>query len=387
MSTMRSHAKLGVIGGGQLARMMVLAARPLGVDARVYDPAHDACAGHVADLTCGAFDDADALASFAADRDVITFDFENVPAASVEALARDRAVHPGAVAFATAQDRLHEKRCFNELGISTAAFADIGSRAELDAAVAQLGLPAILKTRRLGYDGKGQFRLRRPEDVEAAWAALGDQASLSGLILEAFVPFQRELSVIAVRGRDGSFASWPLVQNWHVDGVLSASLAPAEVSAAVQQQALDYAQRLAASLDYVGVFALELFDCGERLLANEMAPRVHNSGHWTIEGAETSQFENHVRAVLGLPLGDTRAVGHACMLNFLGTLPDAAAALAVAGVHWHDYGKAPRAGRKTGHATVRADDIDGLIVALEELGRVLHREAQVTPVIEQLRVG
>ncbi|MCB1567685.1 MAG: 5-(carboxyamino)imidazole ribonucleotide synthase [Xanthomonadales bacterium] len=382
---MRSHAQLGVIGGGQLARMMALAARPLGVDVEVYDPSADACAGHVAALSCGAFDDVVALASFAADRDVITFDFENVPAASVEALARDRAVHPGAVALATAQDRLHEKRSFNALGISTAAFADIASRAELDAAVAQLGLPAILKTRRLGYDGKGQFRFRRPEDAEAAWSALGDQASLSGLILEAFVPFQRELSVIAVRGRNGSFASWPLVQNWHVDGVLSASLAPAKVSAAVQQQALDYAQRLAASLDYVGVFALELFDSGDRLLANEMAPRVHNSGHWTIEGAETSQFENHVRAVLGLPLGDTRAVGHACMLNFLGDLPDAAAALAVPGVHWHDYGKAPRAGRKTGHVTVRADDIDGLIVALEALGRALHREAQVAPVIEQLR--
>ncbi len=385
MSTDRQHTRLGIIGGGQLARMMALAAIPTGVDVRAYDPVADACAGQVVSLMQGDFGDRAALAAFARDRDVITFDFENVPAASIAALTQRHAVHPGASALATAQDRLHEKTCFNANGIPTAGFADVTSRADLDAAIERLGTPAILKTRRLGYDGKGQFRLRSAHDAEAAWAALGGQSGSSGLILESFVGFQRELSIIGVRGRDGGFASWPLVQNWHVDGVLSASLAPAKVSAAVQHQALDYAQKLASALDYVGVFALELFDCDDRLLANEMAPRVHNSGHWTIEGAETSQFENHLRAVLGWPLGDTSNRGLSCMLNFLGELPSRQAALKVPGVHWHDYGKAPRPGRKTGHLTIRADDPVTLSGRLEALGAALDRMQQVAPVLAGLR--
>jgi 5-(carboxyamino)imidazole ribonucleotide synthase len=267
------------------------------------------------------------------------------------------------------------------------AFAPIASRDELEAAIAAIGAPAILKTRRLGYDGKGQFRLKTLADADAAWSALGPQASKVGLILEAFVPFDRELSVVAVRGRDGEFRAWPLTENWHVDGVLSASLAPARVSDALRDTAYRHARTLAEALDYVGVFALELFCKDEQLLANELAPRVHNSGHWTIEGSETSQFENHLRAVLGLPLGDTRMVGTACMLNWIGAMPDASAVLTEAGGHWHDYGKAPRAGRKVGHATLRADAAAALAATLSRVGAALGREAQVAPVIARIEDG
>jgi len=283
-----------------------------------------------------------------------------------------------------AQDRLAEKTLFRELGIPIPGFADISDREALDAAVAELGTPCILKTRRLGYDGKGQFRIKSAGDVDAAWNALGSQAATVGLILEAFVAFQRELSVVAVRGRDGEFRAWPMTENWHVDGVLSASLAPARVDASTQATALSHAKRLADALDYVGVFALELFQRDGELLANELAPRVHNSGHWTIEGSETSQFQNHLRAVLGLPLGSTRMLGHACMLNWIGAMPDAAPLLREAGGHWHDYGKEARAGRKVGHATLRADAPVELAESLQRVGAVLGREAQVAPVIERL---
>jgi len=223
------------------------------------------------------------------------------------------------------------------------------------------------------------------EGAESAGECLGAQTETVGLILEGFVHFQRELSVVAVRGRDGEFRAWPLTENWHVDGVLSASLAPAAVDAAMQATALSHARKLAEALDYVGVFALELFCCDGELLANELAPRVHNSGHWTIEGSETSQFQNHLRAVLGLPLGDTRMLGIACMLNWIGTMPDANPVLREAGGHWHDYGKEPRAGRKVGHATLRADDAGELAGSLERVGAALGRGEQVAPVIGALR--
>jgi 5-(carboxyamino)imidazole ribonucleotide synthase len=293
-------------------------------------------------------------------------------------------VFPSPRALATAQDRLAEKTLFRELGIPVPDFAPVATRAELDAAVVRIGTPSILKTRRLGYDGKGQFRLRGHGDVAAAWDALGAQADKVGLILEAFVPFERELSVVAVRGRDGDFRTWPLTENWHVDGVLSASLAPAAVDAALEATAIAHARALAEALDYVGVFALELFCRGGTLLANELAPRVHNSGHWTIEGSETSQFQNHLRAVLGLPLGDTRMIGRACMLNWIGEMPAPAPVLRESGGHWHDYGKAPRAGRKVGHATLRADAADALADALQRVGDGLGRRAQVAPVVARL---
>ena len=376
---------VGILGGGQLARMMALEGAPLGLRFVVFDPAADACAGQVAPLQVGAFDDVAALAEFAAKVDVVTFDFENVPAASAHWLAERKPVFPNPAALAVAQDRLSEKTLFRELDIPLPPFADIRSRDELAAKVAEFGAPCILKTRRLGYDGKGQFRIRSAADVDAAWQALGAQVENTGLILEGFVAFDREVSVVAVRGRDGEFRTWPLTGNWHVDGVLSASLAPAAVSAVQQETAMAYARRVAERLDYVGVFALELFCRGEELLANEMAPRVHNSGHWTSDGAETSQFQNHLRAVLGLPLGDTRMLGHACMLNWLGALPDAGAVLAEPAGHWHDYGKQPREGRKVGHANLRDDSTTALADALERVGNALGRQAQVEPVICTLR--
>ncbi len=378
---------VGILGGGQLARMMVLAGAPLGLRFVVFDPAADACAGQVAPLQVGAFDDQQALAEFAERVDVITFDFENVPADSAQWLAQRRPVFPNPDALAVAQDRLSEKTLFQELGIPLPPFADIRSREELAARVAEFGTPCILKTRRLGYDGKGQFRIREAADVDRAWAELGGQVGRTGLILEGFVAFERELSVVAVRGRDGEFRAFPLTRNWHVDGVLSASLAPAQVSPAQHEAAIGHARRLAERLDYVGVFALELFCRDGELLANEMAPRVHNSGHWTSEGAETSQFQNHLRAVLGLPLGDTRMIGHACMLNWLGAMPEASAVLSQAGGHWHDYGKQPRDGRKVGHATLREDSPQALAQALEQVGQALGRQSQVAPAARLRRHG
>ncbi|MFZ5638045.1 MAG: 5-(carboxyamino)imidazole ribonucleotide synthase [Pseudomonadota bacterium] len=376
---------VGILGGGQLARMLALSGAPLGLRFRVLDTVADACAGQFAPLIVGDYRDEAALAEFASQVDVATFDFENVPAESAQWLSERVPVFPNPRALAVAQDRLAEKTLFRELGIPVPAFADVPDRAALDAAVAAIGAPCILKTRRLGYDGKGQFRIKAPADVDGAWAALGAQASTVGLILEGFVPFERELSVVAVRGRDGEFRAWPLTENWHVDGVLSASLAPARVDADMAARAVAHARALAEALDYVGVFALELFCRDGMLLANELAPRVHNSGHWTIEGSETSQFQNHLRAVLGLPLGDTRMVGLACMLNWIGAMPDADVVLREAGGHWHDYGKEPRAGRKVGHATLRADASAELAVALARVGAALGRDAQVAPVVETLK--
>jgi 5-(carboxyamino)imidazole ribonucleotide synthase len=376
---------VGILGGGQLARMLALAGAPLGLRFRVLDQTADACAGQFAPLIVGDYTDRAALEAFASQVEVATFDFENVPAESAAWLAERVPVFPNPRALAVAQDRLAEKTLFRELGIPVPAFAPVDTREQLEQAVARIGTPCILKTRRLGYDGKGQFRLRGADDVDAAWAALGAQAPKVGLILEGFVAFEREMSVVACRTREGAFRTWPLTENWHVDGILSASLAPARVDAAQAQTAIAHARSIAEALDYVGVFALEMFSRDGVLLANEMAPRVHNSGHWTIEGSETSQFQNHLRAVLGLPLGDTRMLGHACMLNWIGALPAAGPVLAEAGGHWHDYGKSPREGRKVGHATLRADSAAELADALARVGRALGREAQVAPVVERLR--
>ncbi|MDQ3288036.1 MAG: 5-(carboxyamino)imidazole ribonucleotide synthase [Pseudomonadota bacterium] len=375
---------VGILGGGQLARMLALSGAPLGLRFLVMDAADDACAGQFAPMVVGDYRDAKALAEFASRINVATFDFENVPAESAQWLVERVPVFPIPRALATAQDRLAEKTLFGELGIPVPEFAAVDTREELDAVIERVGVPCILKTRRLGYDGKGQFRLRSASDADAAWAALGAQASTVGLILEAFVPFERELSVIAVRGRDGEFRSWPLTENWHVDGVLSASLAPARVDSATAAIAISHARKLADALDYVGVFALELFAHRGQLLANELAPRVHNSGHWTIEGAQTSQFQNHLRAVLGLPLGATDAIGDSCMLNWIGHMPESAPVLREPGGHWHDYGKAPRAGRKVGHATLRSDSPERLAEALQRIGDALGRQAQVVPVIAAL---
>ena len=378
MSTRRQPV-LGILGGGQLARMLALAAAPLGVKTLVVDSAEDACAAQVAPLLKADWNDYATLERFAREVDVITFDFENVPAETAHWLVEHASVCPNPRALTVAQDRFAEKTLLRESGIATPSFIAVDTRAELEQAVAMLGLPAILKTRRLGYDGKGQFRLRQAQDVDAAWKALGRQALAHGLILEAFVPFERELSVLAVRGRDGDFRTWPLVQNWHHEGILSLSTAPAPAIEALQEQATALARLLAERLDYVGVFALELFVKDGVLLGNEIAPRVHNSGHWTIEGAVTSQFENHVRSVLGMPLGDTSARGVSAMFNWIGELPPAHSALAQAGVHWHDYGKQPRPGRKVGHATVCAPDEAELKARAAALAEALGRQQQIAP--------
>ena len=375
---------VGILGGGQLARMLALSGAPLGLRFLVMDTEADACAGQFAPLLVGDYRDETALAEFASRVDVATFDFENVPSESAEWLAARVPVFPNPRALAVAQDRLVEKNLFRSLGIPVGDYAAVDSLAALRAEVERIGGACILKTRRLGYDGKGQFRIKSAADIDAAWQALGAQAESVGLIVEAFIPFQRELSVVAVRGRDGEFRTWPLTENWHVDGVLSASLAPAAIEASLAAQAFVHAGKLAEALDYVGVFALELFCKDGELLANELAPRVHNSGHWTIEGAETSQFENHLRAVLGLPLGDTRMLGHACMLNWIGEMPDRNAVLAEASGHWHDYGKLPRSGRKVGHATLRADTASEITASLQRVGTALDRESQVAPVISRL---
>ena len=380
----RRQPVLGILGGGQLARMLALAAAPLGVKTLVVDSAADACAAQVAPLVVADWTDYAALEAFAKQVDVVTFDFENVPAETAHWLAERVAVFPAPQALAVAQDRLAEKTLFRECGLPTPAFMTVDTREQLDQALATVGAPAILKTRRLGYDGKGQFRLKQLADADAAWAALGAHASKHGLILEAFVPFERELSVIAVRGRDGDFRTWPLTRNWHTDGVLAMSLAPAPDIDQLQQRATDLARTLAERLGYVGVFALELFVKDGELLGNEMAPRVHNSGHWTIEGAHTSQFENHVRAVLGLPLGDTGVRGISTMFNWIGELPDAAPVLNTVDAHWHDYGKQARPGRKVGHATLCAPDAQTLTGRMHALAVTLGRTEQAQPVQDVL---
>jgi 5-(carboxyamino)imidazole ribonucleotide synthase len=367
---------IGILGGGQLARMLVLAGAPLGQRFLVVDSAADACASQVAPLLRADWRDFDALADFAKRVDVATFDFENVPAETAQWLTEHTRVFPNPRALALAQDRLAEKTLFREIGLDTPAFAAVDSREELARAIATIGLPAVLKTRRLGYDGKGQAVLRTPADADAAWASLGS----APLILEAYIPFRREVSVVAVRSRSGEFRSYPLTQNWHAGGILAASLAPAPHGTDLARRAIEHARVLAERLDYVGTFALELFDRDGDLLGNEIAPRVHNSGHWTIEGALCSQFENHLRAVLGLALGDTAARGPSAMLNWIGELPDANAILRESDAHWHDYGKEPRAGRKVGHATVCARSNAELSERLARIAAALGREAQIEPV-------
>ncbi len=355
---------IGVLGGGQLGRMLALAGFPLGHRFVFLDAAPEALAG-VGSHIVAAPDDARALGELADRVEVATYEWENVPLASARALARRVPVYPDPIALEVSQDRLREKTLFRDLGIATAPFAAVDSLPALERALDDIGVPAVLKTRRLGYDGKGQTVLRERREAGAAWTALAG----APCILEGFVGFARELSCLGVRGRDGAMAFYPLVENHHEGGILRRSLAPAADAPPAAATAL--VRRLAEHLGYVGLLALELFEVDGRLLANELAPRVHNSGHWTLEGAETSQFENHVRAVTGAPLGSTAAIGCSAMLNLIGSWPEPAAILAVPGAHLHLYGKAPRAGRKVGHVTVRCDDPAVLAERLREIERVL----------------
>lgn len=358
---------IGVLGAGQLGRMLALAGYPLGLRFRFLDSAHEAPVQDLADFIRADFHDEDALDRFADGLEVITYEFENVPVETVEYLARRVPVYPPPAALRASQDRWDEKTFFRNLGIPTAPFAPVQGRADLKRALAQIGCPAVLKTRRMGYDGKGQALIRELEAVEQAWQSLGNADELN-LILEGFVRFDRELSQLAVRGRDGRMAFYPLVENHHAEGMLRLSFAPApERTPRLEQLARDYAARVLETLEYVGVLAIEFFQRGEELIANEMAPRVHNSGHWTIEGAETSQFENHLRAILGLPLGVAEARGPCAMLNLIGDLPDVRLILSQPAAHLHLYGKKPRPGRKIGHVTVCAADRETLQTRLAAL--------------------
>jgi 5-(carboxyamino)imidazole ribonucleotide synthase len=345
--------RLGILGGGQLGRMMALAGFPLGVRCRLLDPKDPTASAEVAEVLAERYDDPDALDRFVTGLDAVTYEFENVDAFALEHLDDRVPVRPGPRALEVSQDRLTEKTFFRDRDIDTAPFAAADTLDELHAAVEEIGLPAVLKTRRFGYDGKGQAVIRTPDDVAGAWGTVGGVP----LLLEGFVEFDRELSILGVRDPHGNTAFYPLVENVHEDGILRVSYAPApDLTPALQDRAETYSARVLEELDYVGVVAIELFQVGSRLLANEMAPRVHNSGHWSIEGAETSQFENHVRAVLGLPLGSTGMRGHAAMVNLIGAIPDTADVLRHPGVHFHLYRKEPRPGRKVGHMTVRHDD-------------------------------
>jgi 5-(carboxyamino)imidazole ribonucleotide synthase len=339
--------RIGIIGAGQLGRMMALSGIPLGMQFTMYDRSRDVPGAAVAPIVTGAFDNLRALARFARSVDVVTFDWENVPVASARAVARIVPVWPPPRALEIGQDRLSEKRLFQRLGIPVAPHAAVDSQRDLRHAVETLGTPGLLKTRRLGYDGKGQVLLRRPADIPAAWKQLHGQA----LLYERFVPFTREVSLIAARGRNGRVVFYPLAENRHDRGILAQTRAPWR-NQPLQRTAERHLRRLLEELHYVGVLCVEFFVERGRLVANEMAPRVHNSGHWTIEGAETSQFENHVRAIAGLPLGSTRPRGHAVMQNLIGSMPPARILLGLSGVHWHDYGKSPRPGRKLGHLTM-----------------------------------
>lgn len=351
MTALPPGATIGILGSGQLGRMLAVPAAQLGYRVHVYapetGPANDVCGA----FTLGAYDDADALAAFAASVDVVTYEFENVAVAPIAALADRVPVRPSPRALEVAQDRVAEKSFVGALGGRTAPWRAVPDRAALDAAIAVIGTPAILKTTRFGYDGKGQARLASPADAEAAWTAIGGGPA----ILEGFVSFAHEFSILLARGLDGATIAYPPPLNRHENGILARSTLPAPALVDAQwSEAADLAHQVAAALDYVGVLALEFFAAADGPVFNEMAPRVHNSGHWTIEGAVTSQFENHVRAICGLPLGDTRLTAEQVeMENLIGAdIERAGALLGLPDTHVHLYGKhEARPGRKMGHVT------------------------------------
>jgi 5-(carboxyamino)imidazole ribonucleotide synthase len=352
---------VGILGAGQLARMMALAGYPLGLEFIFLDPSADACANKLGEYLQGDYNDPKLLAQLAARADVVTYEFENVPAHVAEFLAAHTRVYPSPKALAVAQDRLIEKSFFHDLNIPTPAYAAVENLEALERAMPVIGWPAILKSRTQGYDGKGQSLLKSVDDLKAAWALLEGVPA----IVEAFVPFNREVSILAVRNVSGAVVFYPLSENLHRGGILRVS--ESCIDDAMQQQAEAYVAQIMEALDYVGVLALELFEIDGELIANEFAPRVHNSGHWTIEGAETSQFENHLRAILDMPLGLTTAVGNAAMVNFIGGLPVVEEVLIIPQAHLHLYDKSPRKGRKVAHATVRSATPEKLQELIKQL--------------------
>lgn len=358
--------KVGIIGAGQLGQMLGHAGRSLGIECIFLDPAENPPARDAGTVIRCAFDDIDGLRELASRVDVLTFEFENVSVTAVESVTDMLDVYPPPAALRFAQDRLAEKQLFQSLSIPVAAFATVDSEVDLKHAADEIGLPLVLKTRRLGYDGKGQIVVRDGSALADSWRELGT----TPLIAEQMIDFDYEVSAIGARNVSGDMVSYPLTENVHKDGMLRTSRAPAgslELTALAQ----DYHAKLAEELNYVGVLALELFVVGDKLLANEFAPRVHNSGHWTIEGAVTSQFENHLRAVTNMPLGDAAAVGYIAMENLIGSLPADLQLLRDAGYNTHEYGKSPRAGRKLGHITLLAGDADSREQKLQALHEIM----------------
>jgi len=338
--------KIGVLGGGQLGRMLALAGYPLGLEFVFYDHNPNACAASLGTLVVGEFDDKAQLTAFAQQVDLVTVEFENIPLAALEHVAQFVPVYPSPRAVSAAQDRLDEKQLFRSLGIPTPKFYAVENAASLADAMSLHNDTLIVKSRRFGYDGKGQLILDSAVDAAEAWDKLGGVP----LIAEQRMQFKREVSIIAARSRSGETGFYPLTENLHKQGMLRRS--QVSIHDPLQAIAEDYAQRVLRDLDYVGVMAFEFFDCNGELVANEIAPRVHNSGHWTIEGAATSQFENHLRAILDWPLGDTSARARCVMYNVVGEMPDPASLLKVPDIHLHYYGKEPRPGRKLGHITL-----------------------------------
>ncbi len=361
--------RVGVLGGGQLGRMLALSGYQLGVEFRFFDPSSGAPVGQIGELVAAGYDDREALTRFLHGVDVVTFEFESIPLDAVRFAAERVPVFPPLAALETAQDRLLEKELFRELGIPVPDFTPIESMDQLRDAASRLGLPVVLKTRRLGYDGKGQMVIRDASALAGAW----ERFRGSTLILEKFVGFEHEVSVIGVRDQGGREVFYPPVENVHKEGILRTTVVPAQhLTEEMRERATDYCRRIMKHFRYVGVLALELFSVDGTLLANEMAPRVHNSGHWTIEGADTSQFENHLRACLALPLGSTTPRGHAAMINIIGHIPARGEVLAVEGAHLHLYGKAPTERRKVGHVTLVADSAATVERGMAALSRVLR---------------
>lgn len=343
---------IGILGGGQLARMLALAGIPLGYRFIFYDPTPDCCAATLGEHVEASYDDKEQLLAFARAVDVVTYEFENVPLEAAQYIAEHCDVHPKPEALKASQDRLREKTLFRRLSIPTPEFFDITSSKDLYEAAAKLGFPFVIKTRRGGYDGKGQYVAREVSELDGIWSDLAGRAAIA----EEFMSFSREVSMVVARNGNGDVKYYDIAENTHREGILRLTLNRPDDPAAKQAQ--QYVHDLMRELDYRGVLALELFQIEDKLVANEFAPRVHNSGHWTIEGALTSQFENHIRAILNLPLGDTAHRMRCAMINFIGQLPDIDKILHVNDTHFHSYDKAPKPGRKIGHLTVRANDLD-----------------------------
>lgn len=364
-----SRLRIGVLGGGQLGRMMALAGIPFDIDFSFYESVVDCPATPVGKIYGQEKHDDAALQAFIDSADVFTYEFENISAELVEKIAAQKPVYPSVKSLRVSQNRLNEKELFQQLNIPSAKHAAIYSYQDLEQAVATLGLPLVIKTVTMGYDGKGQFVLRSADQIEQAWQALGAQAPL---MAEQFVAFSRELSIIAVRDQQGRINCYPLTQNVHHQGILSHSVAPATaIDATIQTQAEQYIRAIVQALDHVGVMTLEMFNTPNGLVANETAPRVHNSGHWTIEGAVCSQFENHIRAVANLPIGSTQCQQPTAMINIIGQYPDAAKVLAEADAHLHYYRKTERDARKIGHITITASSHEELAQRINAIAKLL----------------